>query len=803
MYTKALGEEDITMGFFPLKLAKRVKDGLFAAITAIVAFLILVGLIADARGAFSTQTKYLSYQGQNYTASLDTHGDLHITQNVSIQLKKRDSGQVWRQMYQQFTLEDTAVSSIEGISVKDLDTGREYVQVEPGEVRTDYVSVGEWNEKAAHTWYIGYADSYSGDSYDPDTESIAPLDRAYAGLETTAAQTKTVEIGWNIPVINEGTRNFQIKMTLKNIGGKFIQHDASHDAGAAFVWEPVSDTNSVPIRNFSLDVYLPQQVTKSWAWLHINGGGGNTQRISATHYRFTKSQIDTRTYVDFISVYQGEGSAEGVRRTYTQDSVKDFRNRENDNEQKARARDRQKLMRPVFLFLAAIVVLAALAVWMLMGAQRTLRLSKYTSTVDYYREIPEASPAAAAYIYAISSGDIKKKDAKKIDVRALNATIMALIAQRVLLVLPGTATDYTEFNLESITTDKMITLVSQMTAAGVFTKDRDHQRTQNTFFVLPCDVKAESTFAKAHNLTKSERAVLDVLLYASQKMSTRVFSSRDLTKFATKAARSDARHNPFAKKARHMYEQLKNDYTSMRVSRTPMLERQIPLALGTIYSLLLAWFLVKSPWWAGYLILAVIMAGIVAFVWSYGVNEVFIERNHDKIDHVVGFAEYLRDFSDFTHRGIADVQLWDHYLVYATAFGMSKEVADQLRKTYLNNLRSLAAQANQESESDTGVTYAYDSGLTWMWKPVHMRDSSVFDGDTLDSASVSADSIFNADFSSFSGFMDSFNRSLSSVGTSIQTVSTWTPPDSSGGSFSGGGFSGGGGGGGGGSFGGR
>ncbi|MDU2402258.1 MAG: DUF2207 domain-containing protein [Bifidobacterium longum] len=42
----------------------------------------------------------------------------------------------------------------------------------------------------------------------------------------------------------------------------------------------------------------------------------------------------------------------------------------------------------------------------------------------------------------------------------------------------------------------------------------------------------------------------------------------------------------------------------------------------------------------------------------------------------------MADFSDFSDRGSVDLALWDQYLVYATAMGMSKRTLRELAKAY-------------------------------------------------------------------------------------------------------------------------
>ncbi|MDF7640611.1 DUF2207 domain-containing protein [Bifidobacterium sp. ESL0784] len=45
---------------------------------------------------------------------------------------------------------------------------------------------------------------------------------------------------------------------------------------------------------------------------------------------------------------------------------------------------------------------------------------------------------------------------------------------------------------------------------------------------------------------------------------------------------------------------------------------------------------------------------------------------------LLGLKKYMRDFSDFSSRGIADVEVWGQYLIYATALGLSERTNRQL-----------------------------------------------------------------------------------------------------------------------------
>ena len=118
-----------------------------------------------------------------------------------------------------------------------------------------------------------------------------------------------------------------------------------------------------------------------------------------------------------------------------------------------------------------------------------------------------------------------------------------------------------------------------------------------------------------------------------------------------------------------------------------------------------------------------------------------------------GLKKYMEDFSLLKEKEVPDLILWEQYLVYATAFGISKKVIEQLKVVYPELL---------------DPNY-YDSRYTYM----HYMASPAFSG---------------ADFISQVG--NSFDRMYSSAASAYSAAHS----SSSSGSGGGGGFSGGGGG---------
>ena len=152
---------------------------------------------------------------------------------------------------------------------------------------------------------------------------------------------------------------------------------------------------------------------------------------------------------------------------------------------------------------------------------------------------------------------------------------------------------------------------------------------------------------------------------------------------------------------------------------------------------------------------------------------------------VVGLKRYLTDFSDFSDRGVADIVLWNRYLVYAAAFGISDVAIRQLARAY--------PQLSDPQWLDANAT---GSLVYWSYRPWIVGPSLA--GAMTGSPLPDSGDVFRGGFGDIGAQL---NSSFSQLHSTILEASA--PSHVSGGSFSGGGFGGSSGGSGGGSFGGR
>lgn len=238
------------------------------------------------RGAGGNRAQ-VSYNAVDMRAQMLDNGDLRITQTFDYRLESR--GTPWRQMFQQYTLSSDRLTTISDISVTDLTTGRTYTQDtvhSPG----SYGDVG-WDSTCAGRWYI--ADITQSESH-PD-----PFDPELDALTATAvgepAQTKDVEIGWNIPSTRSAkSMRIELAMTWHGVA-------TAYDDVVALEWEPFSALNSTPAARVTGTFAFPKDISESnsWAWLHT-GAASETTRLDDGSLQFTVTDLPDGEYINVV-----------------------------------------------------------------------------------------------------------------------------------------------------------------------------------------------------------------------------------------------------------------------------------------------------------------------------------------------------------------------------------------------------------------------------------------------------------------------------------------------------------------------
>lgn len=353
-----------------------------AVVTAITAAVVLImGFAWRGAGAGRAQ---VSYNAVDMRAQMLDNGDLRITQTFDYRLESR--GTPWRQMFQQYTLSSDRLTTISDISVTDLTTGRTYTQDNTVHSPGSYGNAG-WDSECAGRWYI--ADITQSQSH-PD-----PFDPELDALTATAvgepAQTKDVEIGWNIPSTRSGkSMRFELAMTWHGVA-------TAYDDVVALEWEPFSALNSTPAARVTGTFAFPKGISESnsWAWLHT-GAASETTRLYDGALQFTVTDLPGGEYINVVVMAERQPTSAVSREQAGRMKQRILEQERREARIASNARQREARGRPIIWLIPAVLALL-LVVGALIGAKRACAQGRrHTEALEYWREPPDMSPAAAA-----------------------------------------------------------------------------------------------------------------------------------------------------------------------------------------------------------------------------------------------------------------------------------------------------------------------------------------------------------------------------------------------------------------------
>lgn len=740
-----------------LVMALAMTIGTFGALTA---FIVFDGDAPD-----------LSYTSLDYNVTIQRDGSLRVVQQIDVRLRDRgdDADAAWHQLYQRYTLKESNLTNITDIAVTNADTGQEYHQGEyadPG-----FISDATWDTDYANRWYIGEVRNPGG-----SRESIEPYDPAKDGYHIpddglwAGGASKTVEIGWNIPTTKHASSmKFTVAMTLEGVSTEY------QDV-AAFQWEPIAPDNQTPAGKVTGTVRFPSGISasNSWAWLH-NTNSSETSRDDDGTLHFAAYDLRAGDYLDLVAAWDKstlappDGWSRNDEPWIRHDSSRDLASiRADEDQQETEWRSTQRTSAIIAIaFWTIVVVLAAIfAVLGILAAIRAFRASQYHGGIEYWREPPNMSPASAAKM-----AEVIALEPGKLQSRQLTSTLLSLASKGALAIYPGPASLYSGIDM-SRADDRQL--------AAIIGADSSRQNaTLDTMTLVLLPAAREPASRQALRLSASEENCLRLIEQLSQRVGSPVFDLRQV-EVACKGWRTGYRWIESFSTA------CSNEFAMLGATRSSgglaSVLGGLLLTLGIVGAIVAA---VVGNLVLNWLICAPIFA-LGMFILIYTVRDVLTDVGQRYAGEVRGLYRYLEDFSDFHDRGAADLALWDRYLVYAAAFGISDKAMVELAKAYPQ-----VADPRWLDDNASG-SLLYWNYRTYAWH--HAYGSGSY-GATGGSFGFDA-STLSSNFGDLGGQLQS---GFADITSTIQSAA----PSGSGGSFSGGGFGGSSGGSGGGSFGGR
>ncbi|PJM75645.1 DUF2207 domain-containing protein [Bifidobacterium simiarum] len=459
----------------------------------------------------------------------------------------------------------------------------------------------------------------------------------------------STELGWNITPTDHGTVRFRIDYTAANA------ITVLRDAGE-FNWQFLDDSNGLYAKKVTGMILWPDSASRSTvrSWLHYAGGTSGIEITSVGALEFAIDEMPSRTALEVHAVFPKSLVPKAARHDDGR-SRADVISSERAMAEAWQAKQEARNRRTIILCVASAVLLLGMLAWSVWSIRTSRRLSRYRGDMTYWRDDPGVSPAVAAKIDGLGGS------ASQAHRNGLSATMLSLAHKRwigltvrpkgkwgkqdVLITIRGAEGDDAGRN-----------------AVGV---DRDSVGVVHDFVAAT---------GRRMPLTPTEEALMDILRRAATEYPG-PFTMTDL--------RSAVKHNAesFDRLFRGYDNQLAVEYggsystTTYRYSLVPC---AVTIGIGLLAMvgfLILDWPLIGIP-------VAILAAALGIVTAVLAKSELLTKDGLVVAGRVEGLKRYMLDFSDFSKRGVPDLSMWDFYMVYAAAFGISDVVAKQLRMLY-------------------------------------------------------------------------------------------------------------------------
>lgn len=443
-------------------------------------------------------------------------------------------------------------------------------------------------------------------------------------------KSNVFEIAWNVGLDNSSdTRTYKIYYTVND--AVKIYSDCTE-----FYWQFLSDENSMSGRNITGTVILPRGI-KDIEKLRVWGHGdfsGNIEKISTEQVQFNMNTLHSNSMLEIRivtedNIYENSDNKYSIAKL---SSILEEEQRWADeaNAQRTRARN---------IFIAvALVILVIFCIYLskiikYINAGKELKLQQYPKNeLKYFRDIPNeknATPARAAYMYYFQN---------------------------------------TNSAFENYTSKIFSATLLQLTLKKYITLEPEGKKNVR-INILPKNNELVS-------LEKDEQVIYDLIVKASKTNNS--ITTEEFEKYAKR------NYDDFYDDMKRVCKEVKEyEMNSGAIDEERKKLSNKWSGKGGFYIFGIFLFFMFAP------IIAILFPILIEFI----ICAVLCFKNAGKISALSakGYEEccqwkalkkYMEDFSLLKEKEVPDLILWEKFLVYATTFGISKKVLDQLVEVY-------------------------------------------------------------------------------------------------------------------------
>ena len=459
-----------------------------------------------------------------------------------------------------------------------------------------------------------------------DEEMYHVTENCYYGLINSKGN---FEIAWGVGLDDRyATRTYEISYTVVDAIGKYNDY-------AELYWQFIGEDFEVDADKITGTITLPSNAESEEdikVWGHTENLNGEIYVTDTNKIKFQLENFDAGRYVEVRVLFPTE-MIESTGRVYNEDRYDDVIKEETKWANQANLRRKWEEIKDGVVATFVIFVILALCIIFIEKAvkygKKLSSIKKYVpeQNLDYYRDLPEkdTTPGEAVYILKEPYNAFSRHFGK-----IFSATLLDLKLK-----------DYIDLRVER--TDK--------------NKDKIYLK----------KLKESDS-----NLKSDEKRILDFAYKAFGKETE--IEIKTLEQYIEKhPAGVEALINGCLKA---IESQLKE---SKMFDKKQKEEFSNYAGLSGVYYV----FAIVTLFWAFPLAIILLINGLICGSIKKRAN-VLTQKGVDSKEKWKGLKKYMEDFSLLNEKEIPAIEVWEHYLVYATAFGIADKVLKQLKTIYPN-----------------------------------------------------------------------------------------------------------------------
>ena len=462
-----------------------------------------------------------------------------------------------------------------------------------------------------------------------DEEMYHVTKDCYYGLQKSNGD---FEIAWGVGLDDSyDTRTYEISYTVTDAIGKYNDY-------AELYWQFVGEDFEISASEVTGTIILPESADNKEdikVWGHTEELNGEIYVTAKNEISFQIDNFNAGHYIEVRSLFPTD-MIQSTGREYAEDRYNTVLQEETNWANQANLRrtwdsikDKVIIVFIIFVVIAIIIIFIQKAV---KYGKKLGELKKYIpeQKLDYFRELPEknTTPGEAVYILEEPYNKFTSYFGK-----ILSATLLDLKLKK-----------YIDLKTEKDQKGKEKIIISRLKQP-----DDNLKEDEKTILKFICNIdkkEEEITVKRLEKYISDHYPSVEKLIKQSEKAIERQLEEEDI----------------YNKKQKEEY----LNYSGLA---------------GVYYVFAILTLIIIL--WAFPLAIVFLINGILCSSVKKNINVLTQKGINDK-EKWKGLKKYMEDFSLLNEKEVPAIEVWEQYLVYATAFGIADKVLNQLKTVYPN-----------------------------------------------------------------------------------------------------------------------